>query len=1016
MKKFEFERVGRILSEVKNLIVKKSKPVDNLVLIEEDLKRTLTSNLWFGEKDQNYIVSGELVIPESFKEETLMLTVYSSLTETDNSTNPQIKFFLNDCLIQGFDVNHKEVFLHTDDLLDTNTLRFEIYSGREEKKFPLTVLLQVIDEATYEFYYDLYVLYDSWRSISQEESAYFYYERELGKAVNYLSLLEAYTPEYYCGLQKASQLLQNCFYKLPVDSLQPTCYAVGHTHIDLAWLWTVMQAVQKGERSYSTVLRMMEDFPDYTFIQSQPQMYELIKETYPNLFQRIKEKILSGQWEAEGAMWVEADCNLTSGESLVRQFLYGKRFLKKEFNHDSQILWLPDVFGYSAALPQIMKKTNTPYFMTTKLSWNQYNKIPYDSFYWQGIDGSRILTHMMPTVSEGYSPTPHYTTYNGMLDPYTVKKSWQRYQEKNVSDHYLIAYGYGDGGGGPTREMLETLMRMKNGLPAMPTVKASTANEFFDVLEQDMQNYPEKEWLGELYFEYHRGTYTSIGKIKQQNRQNEILLKSLEKLFSAALPDEYPKALFEKWWKKVLLNQFHDILPGSAIEAVYNQTDQDYQEIALEKDQLLMKYLLLNQASKKLYIFNPNGFSGNFFVKLDLPKEVILLDGNRELVSQRTNDGSLLVEIPQMEALSGKYLTIGHSVSLSNQKTSVSLPQKWETPDFLIEFDDNYQMVSVFDKVNQRELTEYGGIVNQLTAYEDLPLHYDAWDIDRFYQEKPIVINDVQEAVVLETGQIRDTLLIKRKFHHSSIIQKIHILHGKQEILFETELDWHQHHCLLKAGFPVPVNATEATYDIQFGSVKRAVHHNTSWDEARFEVAGQKWVDLSDDGYGISLLTDSKYGYDAGYGHLGVSLVRGATDPYPDADQGFHKFSYGIYCHSGNWKTAETQRRADQMNTPLLSFQTEKADLPTGAWVSCDAKNIVIDVLKQAEDDEATIIRSYEQFNRRSVVNFVFQNPIKRVSVCNLLEEEIDLAKQIDSYTVQITFNPFEIVTLKAVF
>lgn len=1019
MKKLlEFERIGRILNEIKNLIVKESQPVKNLLLLDENVLRPLDDVGWFGGKDRNYTVTGNLTVPEHFLEKSVILTVYSSLTESDNSTNPQIKLYLDDQLIQGYDVNHKEAFLRPDEIKKTAKLRMEIYSGREEKLFPLTVLIQSIDEATYNFYYDLFVLYDSWRSLSESDTAYIHYERELSRAVNQLVLTKPYSPEYFAGLKAASETLQNSFYQFPADPLQPTCYAVGHTHIDLAWLWTVMQAVQKGERSYSTVLRMMEDFPEYTFIQSQPQMYALIKEHYPDLYGKIKEKIVSGHWEPEGAMWVEADCNLTSGESLVRQFLYGKRFLKEEFNKESRILWLPDVFGYSAALPQIMKKTDTPYFMTTKLSWNQFNQIPHDSFYWQGIDGSRVLTHMMPTVSEGYSPTPHYTTYNGMLDPFTVKGSWERYQEKDVSNNYLIAYGYGDGGGGPTREMLETLKRMSN-LPGIPKVRSASAEMFFDDLNLEMKNHPEKEWLGELYFEYHRGTYTSIGKIKKQNRQAETALQSIEKLFSIALPSSaYPKAKLEKWWKKVLLNQFHDILPGSAIEAVYQQTDQDYHEINTQNTKLLEEYFPTDPEGKWLYFFNPTGFTGDVITEIHLGNDEILLENQEHLLIQRTKKGKALVKVVGPSSFGGKYLRIEKTDTniVDEADKIVPLQKKYESQEFLIKFDDNYRMVYVFDKLHQREITEFGGVVNELTAYEDNPLHYDAWNIDHFYTEKPMIIKDVQQASIIEQGPIRDTFMIQRRFYDSLITQYIHVIHGEQQIVFETEVDWHQQHTLLKAGFPVPVNSMEATYDVQFGTVKRPVHRNTSWDIARFEVAGQKWADLSDEGYGISLITDSKYGYDASYQHLGVSLIKSATDPYPEADQGVHRFSYAIYCHEGDWKQGETAQKAGYFNTPCFVFRQKEDNLPVNAWVACSEENIILDTVKFAEDEDGFILRAYEQHNRRTTARLVFQNNLASVKLCNLLENPESEVALINANTIEVTFLPYEIHTLKLKF
>lgn len=578
-------------------------------------------------------------------------------------------------------------------------------------------------------------------------------------------------------------------------------------------------------------------------------MYQLIKDTYPELYEKIKEKVITGKWIPEGAMWVEADCNLTSGESLVRQFLYGKRFIKREFGVESQILWLPDVFGYSAALPQILKKTNTPYFMTTKLSWNQFNQIPYDSFYWQGIDGSRTLTHLITTISEGYSPTPHYTTYNGILDPYTVKKSWERYLDKDVHTHILLAYGYGDGGGGPTREMLETLKRMKNGLPSMPKVVESNAVDFFQDLSEVMTTHQEKEWLGELYFEYHRGTYTSIGKNKRNNRLGENLLQTVEKLYSVLDRMNYPDQVLEKTWKKLLLNQFHDILPGSSIKEVYDQTDSDYKEMFHEMQKLITNLFPEKAKGKYLYLFNPSDIANANIVSLPLRQGESLKSYQQELLMQRTYDGQILGRFDQLPILGGIYYEIEEK---ETDKTfePIALTKQYETKEFIISFDESYRMIRVFDKKNQRELATKKA-VNELLVYEDLPLNFDAWDIDYYYKNKPTVVTNIVEAWIMDQGPIRDTLKIVRKFYDSTITQYIHLIHDKTRIDFETIVDWHQVHSLLRVEFPVPVNAYQATYDIQFGNLQRSVHKNTSWDKSKFEVCAHKWwiYQMMDTGY-----------------------------------------------------------------------------------------------------------------------------------------------------------------------
>lgn len=1010
MTKFlEFERIQRIVMELKKMIIKEEQAIDSLTFQSGEI---YYSGSYFGEKEQYYTLETEIKLPVDWQEETLELSIYTTLTEWDNATNPQMKIYLEDELIQGFDVNHRSLRLTKEQKgLANLKLRIELFSGSEQKKFPLFVKVEKIDVPTYELYYDLYVLLDSWRSLEKTDPNYLLYEKNLGKAVNQLLFYDKYSQEYYHGLNEAKKYI-DAMYLDEIVTLPnlPKVSVVGHTHIDLAWLWTVAQAVEKGERSFSTVLNLMECFDDYTFIQSQPQMYDLIKERYPEMYQKIKEKIAEGKWEPEGAMWVEADCNLTSGESLVRQVVYGKRFLKEEFNKESKILWLPDVFGYSAALPQILKKADVPYFMTTKLSWNQYNQIPFDSFYWQGIDGSRVLTHFITTISEGYSPTPFYTTYNGVLDPYTVKKSWERYLDKNINDNILIAYGYGDGGGGPTVEMLEVLERMKRPLPSMPQVIPTTAKKYFDELAEKMQVTSDNEWLGELYFEYHRGTYTSVGKNKSNNRKAESLLQSSEKILSANLVREYTSSLFEKEWKTVLKNQFHDILPGSSIKEVYDQTDEEY-ALVFHSITEKMQELLTEPNGDGLYVFNPIGHKINR--NIILPKEISAVTLNEEIVlAQRTHSNELLVKLLDMPSLGGQYLKVVEAKEDVKQRRT-DLKSCFETQDFSIEFDKDFQMVKVYDKKNNREVLPKGKVFNELVVYEDLPLNYDAWEIDYFYKEKPFPITKVIKAEIVERGPIRDTVYIERMFHSSTIGQYIHFVHGNNQILFETKVNWQENHLLLKANFPVDINTLDAIFDIQFGNVKRHVHKNTSWDKAKFEVCGQKWMDMSEGGYGVSLITDSKYGFDMNYKKMGVSLIKSATDPYPEADLGEHMFTYGIYCHEGNWKESKTPLLAQDLNQEPIIIATSNEHLRENSFVETTSENIIIDTLKVAEDSQQLILRSYENENKRTKALFKINENIEKIELCNLLEEVIAEIPVVNQEEFMIEFKPFEIQTVK---
>lgn len=1020
--------ISRQSAELKKYIIKKEININNLELVADGKVAKYDNGSYFGEKDRYYTITGTLEVPVLAADEQLSLKIYSVEAEQDNSTNPQMKVYVNNQFIQAVDTNHHFVFLPKEFSEEkTLMIKVEIYSGREEKQFPIHLKASIIDKLTYKVFWDFWVALDSWRAVEQDMDLNNLYARAMRHAALELDFRQPYSETYQESLQAAEQTLQEELYQQQNYKLPVEAYAVGHTHIDIAWLWTVQQAIEKGERSFTTVLKLMEEFPDYSFLQSQPQMYQYIKEQYPELYQKIKEKIKEGRWQPEGAMWVEADCTLTSGESLVRQFLYGKRFLKEEFDYESQVVWLPDVFGYSAALPQIMKKTNTPYFMTTKLSWNQYNQIPNDTFFWQGIDGSEVLAHFITTTSEGYSPTPFYTTYNGLLDPYTIRKSWERYGNKDLNSNFLIAYGYGDGGGGPTHEMLETAKRLKDGLPGIPSVKNSNGVDFFNNLADEVAGKKVERWMGELYFEYHRGTYTSIAKNKKKNRQSEFLLQSIEKIYAILNRQKYPKNTLETLWKKVLLNQFHDILPGSSIEEVYEDSDRDYAEVFNLGENLIAEALTddiveehVQDEKREVYVFNSLGINRNTLIELPNQSESVTLK-KQSLKTQDLSDGKQLVLLDNLPAVGANRLEITSGIKA---ETSVSekreAPLEFETPHYNIRFNANYEFISLYDKETEREVIDKNQTFNQLRVYEDMPLHYDAWDVDIFYQDKVWKVDQVSKATLTEEGPLRYTYEIERKYLESTILQKIHFYTHTKRIDFVTNVNWQQQQQLLRAEFPVDVHATTANFDIQFGNIERPVHTNTSWDVARFEVNGQKWIDLSEGDYGVSLLTDSKYGYSVGYKKMGVSLIKSAIDPHPTADIGEHEFTYSIYPHQGTWDQAQTMEEALDLNVlPIVQVGQpgeQFSQYPTESWMSVEDKNVLLDTIKQAEDNEDLIVRLYEYHNKRTMAKVNFKEIPKQVVLCDLLENELETLEVDKNGLVKVPFMPFEIQTLKLKF
>jgi alpha-mannosidase len=802
-----------------------------------------------------------------------------------------------------------------------------------------------------------------------------------------------------------------------------TC--IGHTHIDVAWWWTVEQTREKVARSFTTVLKLMEEYPNYKFMSSQPQLYYFLKKRYPELYAKLKERVREGRWEPEGGMWVEADCNLTSGESLVRQFLYGKRFFKEEFGVDNRILWLPDVFGYSGALPQIMKKCGIDYFMTTKLAWNQFNKIPFDTFQWKGIDGTKVLTHLITTLGVGQDTKEFFTTYNGMLHPDAIMGGWMRYQNKDINNDILISYGHGDGGGGPTREMLEASIRMEKGVKGIPKVRQEFAGTYFKELEERVSdNKRLSTWEGELYFEYHRGTYTSMARNKRSNRKSELMLMDLE-LFALLAKDKlaYPTSELEAMWKTVMINQFHDILPGSSIKEVYEVTKEEYRELK-EKGEVLigerLRVLAGEEDKNFITVYNTLGFDREDIIMLgDFEGTALLDEDGVPYPVQKTAEGAVAFvkglpskgyktfEVVYEENRATKEAKDGSTIPFQLEENCL------ETPYYQIKFNEKGLIVSLYDKENDREIVQKGKETNLFTMYEDKPIYYDNWDIDIYHTEKRWEAVDVTRMEWIQLGEVCAILEIDRKISNSIIKQQIYFYGNSRRIDFSTYVDWKEHQHLLKVHFPMEIHTDEATFDIQFGNVTRKVHTNTSWDEARFESCGQKWMDLSEGHYGVSLLNDCKYGHSVKDGNMALTLIKSGIEPNPTTDQEEHFFTYALYPHAETWRNSETVQEAYKLNQPAYAL---KGGIPKNKYTfaSVDKKNVMLETVKEAEDGNGIILRIYEYENAatKAFVTLDLGGKKFKVEECNLLEESI-LPIEANENGFSIRIKSYEIKTYR---
>lgn len=969
---------------------------------------------WYG-PDAHYWFKADITVPDSFDGRPLWLYVRTQIDEWDDGKNPQFLLYVDGEVVQGIDMNHREVLL-TRSARAGQTYRLDLqsYTGTLHTEFNLIVEMQEIDPEIAGLYWDMQVPLSAFSRLEEDGASRRELTRALNGAVNLLDLRTPYSDAFYASVREAREYLKTNLYEALGGHEDVIATCIGHTHIDVAWWWTVAQTREKVCRSFATVLKLMDEYPHYRFMSSQPQLYAFLKERHPELYARIRQRVAEGRWEPEGGMWVEADCNLTSGESLVRQFIHGKRFFKDEFGVDCRILWLPDVFGYSGALPQIMKQCGIRYFMTTKLAWNQFNKMPYDTFRWRGIDGTEILTHLITTLGVGQPVKNFFTTYNGMLHPDALIGGWQRYQQKEINNDILVSYGYGDGGGGPTRAMLENSDRMEKGVTGLPRVRQAFARTYFDELNARVQGSNRLPvWEGELYFEYHRGTYTSMARNKRSNRKAELHMMDLELLNVLAqdrLP--YPAQEMDGMWKTILLNQFHDILPGSSIHEVYEVTKREYEALERQISALRGERLAaLAAPSDAVTVFNTKGFASDEAVCLGQLDAAALvdLDGARYPV-QQTAEGAVAF-LPALPAKGWR------AYSISNQPEPCAAPfaladdHHLETPYYTVELDENGLLSRLYDKENRREVLRPGQRGNLMRMYEDKPIYYDNWDIDIYYTEKYWDVTELTSLRWTDVGAVSATLELERCVSSSLIRQRIRFYANSRRIDFETYVDWHEHQHLLKVHFPVDVHTDEATFEIQFGNLKRKVHTNTSWDVARFESCGQKWMDLSEGHYGVSLLNDCKYGHSVKDGCIGLTLIKSGIEPNPTTDQEEHFFTYALYPHAEGWQQAGMVREAYRLNQPALSVRGGQAGTEY-SLASVQPANVILETVKQAEDGDGVIVRLYETENARTEACLTWNRPIASVEECNCIEEkQADAA--FDSACIPFVIKPYEIKTFR---
>lgn len=923
-------------------------------------------------------------------------TYYALEFEQQNKNSRiQVLLYLNGEIVQGLDVNHTRTFLEPDTEYD---VAFYCYFDYIQPFSGLTPKLITVCEETEQLYFDFFVPFDALACLDKTSDDYRVIIHHLELAANLIDFRQPYTEEYYQSIQNARNYLKTEFYEKECGrNTDVMVNCMGHSHIDVAWRWPVRQTIEKVQRSYATVLHLMKRYPEYRFMMTTPQMYVFIKEQAPEVYEQIKQRVREGRWEVDGAMWLEADGNLPSGESFVRQLIYGKGFFQDEFGVNSRTLWIPDVFGYSAALPQILKKAGVDRFVTGKISWNDTNRIPNDTFYWKGIDGTEIFTQFL-TTKDFVNPdkSREFVMINGAMDAKEVKSTWDIYRNKEYNNQTIHTFGFGDGGGGPTYQMLEQYRRLEKGIPGIPMAKMNSLDDFLNQAEANFKASCEKyqrtpKWSGELYLEYHRGTYTSMAKTKRWNRVCEFALMDTEALclFDSVLNQtEYPAEQLSEQWKLMLLNQFHDIIPGSSIKEVYDLSDEQYGQVLTfcnETSDLARKHICDHVSTKDGYlVFNPHSFECSDVIEIE----------------------NTFAYVPNCPALGYQAYS-----DLSFENNAMITENTISNRYFEIHINEKGNIVSLFDKIHNREtvLNE----ANRFCAYEDMPKFYDAWELTHYYKQKCYEISDVISISEYRNGA-KAGLTIVKQFMDSVIKQNIVVYDEIPRVDFETEIDWKQEHLIVKSLFPANVFSNKVTAEIQFGHVERTTHTNTGWDEARFEMCMHKWVDISDNGYGVSLLNDCKYGFSADENVLGLTILKCSTDPNPEADKGIHYLTYSWYPHENQAVQGGVVQQAYCLNRKMTALKTTKKEgvMPDNySVIQCDKDNIIIETIKKSEDGKGLVIRLYDAYNTVTNPNISFGFPVKKVCLCDLLEQNRKELNVTDN-SVSFPVSNFEIITL----
>ena len=825
---------------------------------------------------------------------------------------------------------------------------------------------------------------------------------------------------------------------------QFTIRAAGNSHIDMAWLWPWTETVEVVRNTFRSALDLMREYPDFKFSMSSARTYVWMEEKYPDLFKEIQQRVREGRWEVVGGMWVEPDLNMPGGESLVRQILVGKRYFHEKFGVDVKIGWNPDSFGYNWQLPQIYKKSGIDYFVTQKLMWaHEFTTFPYKLFWWESPDGSRLLTYF-----------PH--DYAANTDPVSMARDLSVWipslygTDAKQHNDMLHLYGVGDHGGGPTRIMLDTATRWMKPDVVYPNLQFTTASSFFDDMQKKLSGMEVPTWRDELYFEYHRGVMTTQAETKKRIRKTEELLLNAEKFSSLATlyGRKYPSEDFDRGWKRLLFDDFHDIMPGSGIAVNYLDAKRNLEDVGRAGHAILHESLEelaarinIQGPGVPVVIFNSLSWPRKEVIEVEvqLPgvaKQIEVRDFSGKIVPSQllthdseTNRARLLVEA-SVPALGYKTYYVRAAEKVTPQVSAVKSSADMLENEFVRVKVDAHTgcLTSLFDKRSNTESlapaeTEAGGpkdtiCGNLLEAFRDKPKAWDAWNIDADFEKEHWDLTQADEVKLMESGPLRAIIQVKQHFENSSFIRNITLTAGSPRVDVRMIADWHEKHILLKVAFPLSAHNEKAAFEIPYGSIERPTTRNTPAEQGKFEVPALQWADLSDAKHGFSLLNDSKYGYDAKGNVLRLSLLRSPEWPDPHADEGLHEFTYSMYAHPGTWREAETVRRGYELNYDLLAVGTAKhpgAMKEEHSFFEVQADNVVMTAIKKAEDDGSLILRFYEWAGKELDVKIVLPVGAQSASETDLMERPVgDLG--VPGGVVTVHTKPYEIKTIRVRF